>query len=432
MGSKTQPDRQKLTKTFIDSIREPGLYHDSEIPGFMIRVGSTCKTYQLKGKVRGEQRPVSVTIGRHGNPWTPSKAREEAQRIRLLMRQGINPNRELKARREMDEQRRALQESEDKKQELTLRSVFEDWCSESRKTKESTKGLYRDVLFKHLSDWLDKPLQDITESMVSKRYYEIADVTVSSANNAFRATRMLFNWARRQYRDSEDRPLVSNNPVSVLSERRQWENVEARTDYIPDEDLPVWYQEVSRLNNKAITDYFCLLLVTGLRRAEAANLRWTDIDFKRKSFTARDTKNRRDLTLPLTEYTSDIFQRRWKEKGKSEFVFPGPGKTGRIVDVRHYERMISASSGVQFTPHALRRTFAYAAARQRLGESERKALLNHLEKGNVTDAHYTPWHIDHLREPLQLVEDFLLAKAGAAQMEGTVGESSSPGSSRLS
>ena len=31
---------------------------------------------------------------------------------------------------------------------------------------------------------------------------------------------------------------------------------------------------------------------------------------------------------------------------------------------------------------------------------------------NVTALHYTPWAVDHLREPLRLVQDFILKQGG--------------------
>ncbi len=61
---------------------------------------------------------------------------------------------------------------------------------------------------------------------------------------------------------------------------------------------------------------------------------------------------------------------------------------GHLYDVSHFQKKTIEASGVSFTPHALRRTFSYAAAKIRLGDSERKALLNHLASSDVTDAHY--------------------------------------------
>lgn len=404
--------RIKLTKTAVANLSEPGLYIDSDIPGFMVRIGAKSKTYQLKGKVRGETRPVYVTIGRHNDPWTTPQARQEAERLRALMRQGINPNTELKARKATEEKKRIEEEKISYSQELTLRYVFEEWRKTAKKTKDSTKSLYKDVIYKHLNDWLDLPMIQIKEEQASKRYEKVSKETLASANNAFRALRMLFNWARKRYKDEDGTSIIPSNPVTVLSERQQWEEVAPRKDYIEDDDLPAWYKAASTLKNTVISDYFRLLLVTGLRKNEAAKMTWHDVDFKRECFTVTDTKNGRPLTLPMTLYTKNIFERR-KSDRKNDFVFPGTTAKTVGADVRRNAQFITAKSAVEFSPHALRRTFAYAAARVRLGDSERKALLNHMNKNDVTDFSYTPWQFKDLKEALELVQDNLLSKAQA-------------------
>src|SRR5256885_8699905 len=43
-----------------------------------------------------------------------------------------------------------------------------------------------------------------------------------------------------------------------------------------------------------VCDYLELVLFTGLRRNEAAALRWANVDFKDKLLTVKETKNDRD------------------------------------------------------------------------------------------------------------------------------------------
>lgn len=48
-----------------------------------------------------------------------------------------------------------------------------------------------------------------------------------------------------------------------------------------------------------MADYLTLLLLTGLRRSEGAQLKWADVDFAEKTLTVRETKNGDDHVLPL-------------------------------------------------------------------------------------------------------------------------------------
>ena len=79
--------RIKLTKTYIDNLSETGIYRDSELIGFAIRVNTTCKTYIVEKKVNGKA--VRSTIGLHGN-LTLAQARILAQGVLSQMAQGYN------------------------------------------------------------------------------------------------------------------------------------------------------------------------------------------------------------------------------------------------------------------------------------------------------------------------------------------------------
>lgn len=405
----------RINTEFVNSTEAPGSYRDDDLKGFILRVRETSskgdrkpvKTYAVQGRIKGGKL-ILFTIGRHGAPWTAKLARDKARNVLNDMKNGIDPRVAEEKQRRDDLAFLIEQQVEAKSKTLTLRVVFEDWCRLQRKTKDRTKQLYREVIFKHLAAWLDKPMNEITESMITTRYTQVCTVTVSSANNAFRALRMLYNWARVEYKDASGKSPLPENPVSALSERGKWEKLHPRSEeYIHDDDLPAWFEAVLNLPNQSMSAYFRLLLLTGLRRDEAKKLKWSDVNFKRRHFTVRNTKNGRDLVLPITPALDDVFKDCMAIK-RNDFVFPGDGSKGHITDVRHHYRLVSLRSGIRFTPHFARRTFSYAAARARLGDSERKRLLNHLDSGDVTEFAYTPWHIDQLREPSEIVQTFLL------------------------
>lgn len=80
-------------------------------------------------------------------------------------------------------------------------------------------------------------------------------------------------------------------------------------------------------------DYFLLILFTGLRRMEAASLPLKDIDFKSRTFTVQDTKNREVHTLPMSDFLYELFLRR-KQFKISEFIFPSNSKNRYIMEPR--------------------------------------------------------------------------------------------------
>jgi hypothetical protein len=66
--------------------------HREAVKGFGARRQRGDPVYVIKYRVFGRQR--FVTIGRHGSPWTPDKARREAKRLLGLVADGKDPQAE--------------------------------------------------------------------------------------------------------------------------------------------------------------------------------------------------------------------------------------------------------------------------------------------------------------------------------------------------
>ena len=70
---------KKITKRTVDSLKAGDVVWDGDVRGFGVRCQRRDKTYVLKCRYQGRQR--WLTIGKHGSPWTPEKARKEAVRL---------------------------------------------------------------------------------------------------------------------------------------------------------------------------------------------------------------------------------------------------------------------------------------------------------------------------------------------------------------
>lgn len=334
-------------------------------------------------------------------------ARKEAKSVLSLM--GLDPREENRRQKAADLAQKASRDADDFKSRLTLRKAFEEWKHNDHKTKDSTKALYQQVMYKHLADWLDAPMSEITAEMVAQRYAKVSSVTAGSANNAFRALRMLFNWYIVRQEDlPSSQQIFVKNPVTVLHRRDMWQALKPRTAFVSAKQLPGWFAAVESLENAVYRDFFLLALFTGLRLSEAASLRWKHVDFDSKVFTAIDTKNGSDHTLPMTTLTEALLHRR---KNNTPFVFPGKGAEGHLCDARHWIDVVTERSGVNFTCHQLRRTFSNMAMDVNLSDGQRKMLLNHSNKNDVTQEHYTTKDAERMREPLRLIEEYILRLA---------------------
>jgi integrase len=407
-----------INRTFLETFTPPAdqkerefwIVNDDKLPGFRVRISkSGVKSYQVKARIKGGE-SIIYTIGNDGHKgMNAESARKEAKSVLSLMGLGLDPREENKRRKAEEGARKEKKEADDLKATLTLRKAFEEWRKNDRKTKDSTKTLYQQVTYKHLADWLDAPMAEITADMVAQRYAKVSAITAGSANNTFRALRMLFNWYIVRQEDlPESQQIFRKNPVTVLHRRDMWEAIKPRTAFVTANQLPAWFGAVDSLENDVYRDFFLFLLLTGLRLSEAASLRWEHVDFDNKVFTAVDTKNGSDHTLPMTPFIEALLRRR---RNDSPCVFPGKGAEGHLCDTRHWIDVVTERSGVDFTCHQLRRTFSNMAMDVNLSDGHRKMLLNHSDKSDVTQEHYTSKDAERMHEPLQLVEQYILRLA---------------------
>jgi hypothetical protein len=87
-------DRKRIGLREVRAIGPGGEIWDAAIPGFGARrQKSAAISYVLMYRTR-EGRQRRYTIGRHGAPWTPDSAREEALRLLGEVAKGADPARD--------------------------------------------------------------------------------------------------------------------------------------------------------------------------------------------------------------------------------------------------------------------------------------------------------------------------------------------------
>jgi integrase len=170
--------------------------------------------------------------------------------------------------------------------------------------------------------------------------------------------------------------------------------------------LPAFAKAVNELGNPTARDYYFVLLMTGLRRNEAARLTWSDIDLEAKTLDVRSeiAKNGIEYRLPLSDFLHELFSRRHKEKNGSEYVFPGYRGKGRYYGCYSTLRKLRQKTGCYFIIHDLRRGFLTTAERIGVPHYALKKLAGHSMREDIT-AGYLVIDVERLREPMQRVAD---------------------------
>ncbi len=417
----------KITKSFVDTTCAPGDYRDTELPGFLLRVraahdGSISKRYILVAKPKGSRTNVSVAIGKHGI-LTTQEARDKAKEHYKKLKDGINPNQERRAQRRAALEEQRHQEIEDEIQKLTLERLLDDYIDAktiAKKLKPRTANGYRLVLKRCVPDWLNTPMVDISPSMIKARQLELTRDHPAQANLTMRVLRALFSYARHAYSGVDNKPLISENPVEILTNIGLWSKVPRRNTVVKETDLRKWYQGVMALDNDTARDVLLFEIFTGLRQQEAMTVQWKNVDFESKTFKVKETKNGKDHILPLSDFLFDLLQKRWDSRDKTDnnssvYVFPCQHKTatnrGHISDIRDAVKKVNETSGVRFTEHDLRRTFASCAENLDISAFVLKRLLNH-STNDVTEG-YTivgTFNATRLADAMQKITDFFVER----------------------
>ena len=387
----------KITKNTIEKIIPPtntdqAIYRDDSLKGFALRITRNgVKSFIVEKLINRKVR--RITLGRYGE-LTAEQARREAQKVFGKIATGIDPIAEKLA---------------GKANELTLKEIWESYTKARKTLKPKTLYDYKNILERAFKDWLNHPLFAITKTRVIKRHTSLGkDKGHAYANLAMRLLQALFNFAAGEYADSQSRSIITENPVKRLSQTRAWYRLERRQTFIKPHELAVWFEGLSKTSNETLKDYLLLILFTGLRRQEAAKLKWKDIDLKVKTLTITDTKNGQAHNLPLSDYLYDLLDRR-KQTPINEYVFSGRGVGGYIVEPRKQMAKVIKTTKINFTVHDLRRTFITIAESLDIPAYALKRLMNHKMNNDVT-AGYIVADVERLRKPMQQITNYILER----------------------
>jgi integrase len=382
------------------------VYHDDKVKGLSVRITSKgIKSFIVRKKKDGKD---SLTTVGHYPAMTIEQARLKARTLLSLFDSGINPKH---------------QEQEQQVKQTTLYQVFLDYIkSRGTNLKENTKKGYISTFNNYLKDWGETPIASITRDMVEKKHRAITRQSPTRANTVMRQLRAYINYAMGEYEDASGNPIFIHNPVSRLSHIKAWNREKRKQTIIKTYDLKKWYDAVMELpqyqykdvyieSAEVCRDLFLFILFTGLRRREASNLMWSNIDFKDHSLTIEDTKNHEPHSLPLTPFLLEILERR---KSDGLYVFQGSTPDFQSLtldtplnDPKNQVKRVRKISGVYFNLHDLRRTFITIAESLDINTYALKQLLNHKDQRDVTGG-YIIIDMERLREPMNKITDYIL------------------------
>ena len=362
-------------------------------PGLSIKVTPTGrKSFTVDGRIKGAG-TRRITLGTYPSLLV-SDARDKAQHLMAMMHRGEDP-------KDIRLEQEAIKEMKSK----TLDSVFKEFLA-ARNLKPYTAKDYGYTMNSVFAAWLNQPIANISRTDVFTLYVSTSDERgKATAVKAFRILSSVINYAKAD--DIGGVRLLTENPVEVLREKRVDRRVARRERYLDEDEIEklMHFDRVERTFHPKPThgvteqgmNYVMLVLFTGMRKSEVCNLKWEDIDFKKKTLVARDTKNGSNHYVPMSNMIEWKLkaQKKVSEIKASPWVFPRKVGEGSMTEPKSQLAKICDAVGFKFMLHDLRRTFATHATEAGVSYDQLQKALNH-KSGAVTSG-YIIKNLDMMR-----------------------------------
>lgn len=121
---------------------------------------------------------------------------------------------------------------------VTLGEVFNVY-KRSRRLKLTTLRGYDGVMRNHLRKFIDKPLKKIDRKVIVEIHSAIS--SKARTDLTMRVLRAIFNFAKYEYCHQDGGSIFPENPVEILSHRKQLHNVRRRQTHLKPGELSVFY-----------------------------------------------------------------------------------------------------------------------------------------------------------------------------------------------
>jgi integrase len=337
-----------LTQKMIDAAPTPAkqctVLRDSDVRGLTLRLwpaGTKSWSFEYRSPITLKNARLGISAN------SLSEARATAQAHRAAVAAGRDPSLEVKA-------------DLNKRQEAHARLVtvrdalvrYEASVVESAAKLASRRKRMR-VLRRAMEPFLARPVSGLSRGDLIGRLDEIQSQSGGvSRNRAQSEARHFLGWCR-------DRELV---PSIVIDRVRQSVREQPRERVLSDQELaPILAATADR---SAYSDLVRTLLLTAMRRNEAASLQPRDLDFDRRTIAVRaeNSKTRAGRVVPMADGLFDMLRARSRGLPKDGYVFgegsdfkrPFSGFSKRFV------RLVAALPREMepFTLHDIRRTVA--------------------------------------------------------------------------
>ena len=299
------------------------VHYDDDVKGFGCRVTAAGARAFVLNYLTKSGRERRITIGSCSD-WSTTDARREAKRLRHLVDQGGDPLADIEAEREAPTVA-----------ELIDRFEAEHLPRKRPGTADDYRRMLRVWVRPHFGDHVKVSEVDFAD--IDRLHRRITNAGFSyRANRVIAVVSKMFSLAVRW-------GMRESNPARGLERICEY----GRRRYLSADELMRLTKALAEHPDKQTADVIRLLLLTGARRGEVLAMRWADIDLtqgtwsKPPSSTKQKEAHEVPLSAPARQLLSEMReQQTGKRHAVGEYVFPGSGGTGHVVELKRAWRQL--------------------------------------------------------------------------------------------
>jgi integrase len=378
---------QRITKRTVDDLSPGDIRWDPEVKGFGVRCRpSRAKYYVLKTRIGGRQR--WITIGRHGSPWTPDTARQEALRLLGLKAGGQDPA-TVRDRR---------------KGAATVAELADRFLREhvAQRCKPRTGEDYQRAVEHYIKPALGRQrITDVTRADVVQFHNRHRDHPYQ-ANRSLAVLSKMMNLAEAWGQRSD-----GSNPCRHVKKYRE----DKRERYLTKEEFQRLGGVLADAGRNSTESPFVvgaigLLVLTGARLLEILTLRWEYVDLRNGVLQLPDSKTGAKQIL-LNDVAIKLLQSMPRMAG-NPYVIPGKKDGARLINLQKPWRRIRTKANLaNVRLHDLRHSFASVAVSGGMSLPMIGKLLGHTQP--ATTARYAHLAVDPMKAASELVGSEIMA-----------------------
>lgn len=375
-STKAVPANQKA----IDALPfDSGTWRVEGVTGLFVRCRAHTKSFYIQRRVLGTL--VKETLGE-----LPMKrAREKAMKVWSALK--VKPA---------------------SGKAVTLEAAVERYIEEKALAPKTVKN-YRYNVERYLKDWSGRALHDVGNDRAGFRFLQRQlrkDHGAATSNQVVRLVSAVYRWQRKIDTSLPEPPTTAVEVEAIPP--RDWA--------YSAEDLKAWWHTEETKEGKAVQKgvstlgpikrmWWITALFTGARKGSIEALKWTDIDFEKKTIHFRVTKGDRPYIVPMSDKLAKLLVQ-YQGGGKvppSEWVFPSNVKEGNhIVGVKNDKEGVGPA-------HRLRHTFRTALAQLGASDDQARMLMGHSMGGDISRGYITaPLLVESLRPVINAVAEHYL------------------------